>query len=423
MWLAKASATGLSAPTLSSLSSHSSSEVSKICCWLGSFHVLSAKSIRKLICSSVKTCLPSSSNARLFHPRFHVYQIRPWPVILHGVGQVEVQLPSMEGCPDKVLHLLFGQFLPCHLVLHEFVHANYTSGTTRCPSPSHLAQTPAPWWPCQSECLGSNWARSESQRPSCKRRSPGQGCLGCACWSVCLPSWGLALGSASGALQTDPPARWQAWGRWAIPNSPGNQQTIACFCKLANCKQSRSLRLWSCRTSASLATLWSYPRYCPRHRWGRCPQEPRVPSAYAVGSFHEARSFYLADFGLGGSRHDSLWFPGKVSLRIWRWGYAAFCLHLLSAGANSQRVPQQDIKTFWWFQELQANQGDPQQFWSTAEWWNSFPEPSWHPAHHTGRLSDQQQERFCLRRRMLCRAPLKEADIVHSARPFILLRC
>ena len=63
------------------------------------------------------------------------------------------------------------------------------------------------------------------------------------------------------------------------------------------------------------------------------------------------------------------------------------------------------------FQELQADQGDPQQ---SAEWWNSFPEPSWHAAHDTGRLSDQQQERFCLRRRMLCRAQLKEADIVHD---------
>ena len=62
------------------------------------------------------------------------------------------------------------------------------------------------------------------------------------------------------------------------------------------------------------------------------------------------------------------------------------------------------------FQELQADQGDPQQ---SAEWWNSFPEPSWNAAHHTGRLSDQQQEHFCLRR-MLCRAQLKEANIVHD---------
>ena len=55
-----------------------------------------------------------------------------------------------------------------------------------------------------------------------------------------------------------------------------------------------------------------------------------------------------------------------------------------------------------------------QQFWSTADWWNSFPEPSWHAAHKTARLSDQKQEHFCLRRRMLCGAQLKEADIVHD---------
>ena len=149
----------------------------------------------------------------------------------------------------------------------------------------------------------------------CKRRSPGQGCLGCAGWSVCLPSRGLALGSASGALQTDPPARWQAWGRWVVQHAPRPTETLAIRYAEPNRKQSQSLRLWSCRTFAWSATLWSYPRPCPVHRWGRCHDKLRDHIGATIGGLSSLLGFCLAGSGLGvagWAEMDSGWISPQV---------------------------------------------------------------------------------------------------------------